>query len=114
MPKGFIMKITGALVHILIEMALDYNGYVVMKKKKVIYTKVLTAVYGMLQSSLLWYNQFWNNLEKFGFEFNPYDPCVANKMVNGKQQTIQFHVDDLLSSHVNPKVNDNFAIWLNK
>ena len=68
----------------------------------------------MLQSSLLWYKQFQGDLEDLGFIFNPYDPCVANKMVNGKQQTIRFHVDDLLSSHVDPKVNDNFAIWLNQ
>ena len=34
-------------------------------------------------------------------------------MVNGKQQTIRFHVDDLLSSHVDPKVNDDFLKWMN-
>ena len=46
--------------------------------------------------------------------FNPYDPCVANRVTNGKQQTIAFHVDDLKSSHVDPKVNDKFEKWLNK
>jgi hypothetical protein len=35
-----------------------------------------------------------------GFEINPYDPCVANKMVNGTQMTIRWHVDDLMISHV--------------
>lgn len=35
-------------------------------------------------------------------------------MINKKQQTIRFHVDDLLSSHVDPKVNDEFAEWLNE
>ena len=34
-----------------------------------------------------------------GFEVNPYDPCVANKMVNGHQMTIRWHVDDLKVSH---------------
>ena len=33
--------------------------------------------------------------------------------MNGKQQTIRFHVDDLLSSHVGPKVNDEFYKWMN-
>jgi hypothetical protein len=33
-------------------------------------------------------------------------------MVNGKQQTITWHVDDLKSSHVDPKVNDDFLKWL--
>ena len=31
---------------------------------------------------------------------NPYDLCSFNKMVNGQQCTIQFHVDDLLISHM--------------
>ena len=60
---------------------------------------VLKAIYGMLQSALLFYQQFRKDLEEYGFIFNPYDPCVANKMVNGKQFTITFHVDDLKASH---------------
>jgi hypothetical protein len=39
---------------------------------------------------------------------------VANRMVKGKQHTVTWHVDDLKSSHVNPKVNDDFLIWLEK
>ena len=35
-----------------------------------------------------------------GYEINPYDPCVANKIVNGKQLTVSWHVDDLTLSHV--------------
>jgi hypothetical protein len=30
---------------------------------------------------------------------NPYSPCVANRMVNGKQQSI-WHVDDCFISHL--------------
>ena len=109
-----VMKITGALVNILIDMDPEMRKFVVLENgKQVIYTVVLRAIYGMLQSSLLWYNQFRGDLEAEGFEFNFYDPCIANKMVNGKQHTIRFHVDDLLSSHVDPKVNDKFAVWLN-
>ena len=50
---------------------------------------------------------------EIGFIFNPYDACIANRMVNGNQQTIRFHVDDLMSSHKDPKVNDEFLKWLN-
>ena len=35
-------------------------------------------------------------------------------MINGKQHMIRFHVDNLMSSHVDKKVNDNFHKWLNK
>ncbi len=35
-----------------------------------------------------------------GFDPNPYDLCVFNKMVEGYQVTIAFHVDDLLITSV--------------
>jgi hypothetical protein len=35
-----------------------------------------------------------------GFVINPYNPCVANMMINGTQMTIRWHVDDLMISHV--------------
>ena len=39
---------------------------------------------------------------------NDYDLCTFNKMVNGEQLTIQFHVDDLKASHKEQKVLDGF------
>ena len=54
------------------------------------------------------------DITTIGFKINPYDPCVANRIVNRKQHTITWHVDDLKSSHVDPKVNDEFLKWLNK
>ncbi len=43
-------------------------------------------------------------MKAMGFELNPYDTCVANKMVDGKQCTIAWFVDDNKISHVDPKV----------
>jgi hypothetical protein len=62
----------------------------------------------MLMASLLWYKKFRGDLEGIGFEFNPYDPCVANRIMSQKQQTMRFHVDDLMSSHMDPMVNNDF------
>ena len=39
-----------------------------------------------------------------GFTINPYDPCVANCMIEGSQCTIAWYVDDTKISHVNPNV----------
>ena len=86
-------------------MALKYK---IIKSKKVLYVIVLRVIYGMLISAILWYRKFQTDLESNDFIFNSYDPCMANKMVNDKQQTIRFHVDDVMSSHVDPKVNDEF------
>ena len=68
----------------------------------------------MLKSAFLFYKKLRKDLESIGFMVNPYDPCVANHMVNGKQQTVVWHVDDLKSSQVDPKVNDKFIDWLTK
>jgi hypothetical protein len=54
---------------------------------------------GMLEAALSWYKTFRQDLKDIGFVFNPYNPCVANKKVQGSQQTIVFHVDNLKSSH---------------
>ena len=106
------MKITGVLVKYLTELDPRYRDYVVYENgKRVIYVVVLRAIYGMLVAGLLFYKKLKKDLEGINFKFNPYDPCVANREVNGKQHTIRFHVDDILSSHIDPKVNDDFHKW---
>ena len=54
---------------------------------------MLRAIYGMLISAISWYKKFIKELEETRFIFNAYDLCVANKMIDGKQQTIRFHFD---------------------
>ena len=66
----------------------------------------------MLVSAMLFYCKLTKALLSYGFELNPYDPCVANKMVNGEQLTVSWHVDNLKSSHIDPKVNNEFLQWI--
>ena len=54
----------------------------------------LKSLYGIMQAALLWYRTFVKYLKADGFEINKYDPCIANKIVNGKQCTVCWHVDD--------------------
>jgi len=63
-------------------------------------------------AALLYYKKFVKSLTKKGFKLNPYDGCVANKIVNGKQLTICFHVDDCKMSHMSTKVVDKTIAWL--
>jgi hypothetical protein len=70
------------------------------------------AIYGTMVASLLYYRKFCNSLTSIDFVFNPYDPCVANKLINGKQMTIAFHVDDCKLSHKDPKEMDQMIAWL--
>jgi hypothetical protein len=43
-----------------------------------------------------------------GFVVNPYDPCIANKIVNGHQLTLRSHVDNLMISHVDMSAINDF------
>ena len=65
-----------------------------------LYVRLSKVLYGFLQSALLFYRKLRSELEAYGFTVNPYDPCVANKMINGKQTTVTWHVDDLKISHM--------------
>ena len=47
----------------------------------------------------MFYRKLVKDLEEYVFEINPYDPCVANKMLNGIQMIVVWHVDDLKVSH---------------
>jgi hypothetical protein len=42
--------------------------------------------------------------KEWGFTMNPYEPCVWNKTINGKQFTIVSHVDDIKLSHIDPLI----------
>jgi len=70
------------------------------KGKPMLYVQLKKALYGTLQVSLLFWELLSNKLTGWGFKINPYDHCVANKIVNGKQCTIIWHVDDLKISHM--------------
>jgi len=110
-----IIKIRGILVDILVEIAPGfYDDYVTKDKKgiKQLLVQCQNAIYGTMVASLLYYNKFSNSLIKKGFKFNPYDPCVANKIIQGKQMTICFHVDDCKLSHELPEVMDSTIEWL--
>ena len=63
--------------------------------KKVLYVRLIKAIYGCVKSALLWYDLFYSQLKEMGFTLNPYDSCVANCDINGKQCTIAWYVDDM-------------------
>jgi hypothetical protein len=110
-----IMKISGVLVSILCELDATYKEFVVYERKNplpVLYVHVGMAINGMLVSAMLFYKKLAADLQGYGFEINPYDPCVANKMVNSKQLTVPWHVDDLKISHMEPKLVDDFLTWI--
>ena len=90
-----------------------YRDYVtVVKGKKVLYVKLKKALYGLMKSALLFYRKLWTDLSKKGFKLKPYDPCVANKIVNGEQMSICWHVDDQMMFHPEEDVLTDFIDYL--
>ena len=100
----FVVRLQGPAVEVLLRInEAKYAPHVVYEKgKKVIYVRLLKAMYGTLTAPILWYNLFSTTLTKMDFEINPYDLCVANKMFNGQQITICWYMDDLKVSHADP------------
>ena len=103
--KFVLLKLEGEFVDIMCEVNPEYTNDVRHEQgKKVLYLRVLKALYGCIESALLWYEMYSSTLEKMGFVINPYDKCVANKIIDGKQCTIVWYVDDNKLSHVDEKV----------
>ena len=63
---------------------------------------------------MLFYKKLVGDLESNGFVLNPYDPCAANKAINGTQMMVCWHVDDLKVSNVDPGEVTKFGEWLSK
>ena len=102
LDEDVVMLLKDELVELMVKIDPKlYRPYVITTSKgtKLLYVKMQKAMYGLLRSALLFYLKLVRDLEEFGFELNPYDPCVANKTVGGNQMTVHWHVDDLKVSH---------------
>jgi hypothetical protein len=81
--------------------------------KDIMYVKLTKTLYGTLQAAMLFWKDLTGYLTQHGFVLNPYNNCVANKMIDGTQCTILWHVDDLKISHVKQKVLEDLIDMLN-
>jgi hypothetical protein len=92
-----IMRIRGHMVDVLVKVAPKvYVPYVSTNKqsRKQLLVECLNAIYGTMVASLLYYWKFTRSLKIQGYTMNPYDPCVWNNMIEKKQITICFHVNN--------------------
>jgi len=109
MEDFVILKLVGEAVDIMCQVNPKYKKFVVVEHgKKLLYLQLLKALYRCVQSALLWYELFTSTLVDMGFKLNPYDLCVANSQIKGKQCTVAWYVDDNNISHVDDTVVTNF------
>lgn len=100
-----LVKFTGESVNVLCDVDSTYKQLVTIESgRKVIYLQLLEALYGTLRAALLWYKLYSTKLQGMGFELNPYDTCVANKQIDGKQCSLGYYVDDNVCTHVDESV----------
>ena len=109
------VKIQGKMAEIFIN--LDPEYYAPFKctenGKVTIYMLLNKALYGTLRAAILFWENLTDTLTAMGFKVNDYDVCVANKIINGSQCTITWHVDDLKISHKDPSVVDDIINNIN-
>ena len=90
-----------------------YRQYVVTENNKpVLYVELIKALYGTLHAALIFWRKLSAKLIEWGFTINPYDWCIANKQINGKQCTLVWHVDDMKISHANSRIVDTIINML--
>jgi len=96
-----LLRLTGEALKAILRANSDkYEKYVTMEGSvRVLYVQLLRAMYGTLTATISWYTLFAETLMQMDFTLNPYDLCVANKVVNGTQFTICWYVDDVELSH---------------
>jgi hypothetical protein len=105
----------GKMVEMLIEIDREmYSPYVVYEHgEMVLYVELEGTVRNTPGCTFVW-EKLSKQLKEWGFDANPYDPCVMNKMICGKQITVAWHVDDLKISHVDVGTVDQFIEQLDE
>jgi hypothetical protein len=84
--KDITMILRGRLAELMVQVAPNfYRKYITVDRKGtvILYVKMQKAMYGLLRSALLFYRKLVVDLENARFKLNTYDPCVANKTING-------------------------------
>ena len=114
-PNFVLMHLDEILLEVMVKVAPKlYRKYVTKNQKgnPILYVQLEKAVYGIVKSALLFYQKLVEDLTSLGFTINPYDPCVANKIVNGLQMTFCWHINNLLIGHAKPNTITHFLDWL--
>jgi hypothetical protein len=110
------MKLEGPLAKQLVQVIQNkYKEYLNQERGcEIIYIQLKKALYGILQAALLFWEDLSGKLLEWGFILKPYDNCVANKIIDGKQCTALWHVDNITISHMNHAVVEHVLGLLEK
>ena len=89
-----IMMLTPDVSSLLIELDPSHTQY--LRPDKKIAVKLKKALYGCIQSAVLWFNELSSTIEGMGFVKNPYDLCSFRRIADRDECYVLVYVDDLL------------------
>ena len=73
-------------------------------KNKVMCLILSKDLHGTARAAILWHTLLAEKLGDLGSKLNPYDLCVSNATIKGKQWTIVHYVDDTKVFHMDKAV----------
>ena len=88
------MTIGNEVAELLCTVAPSHSKY--LRHDGTIIVKLRKALYGCIESAVLWYKELSATLLDLGFSKNPYDQCSFTRNRSGEIDTILVYVDDLL------------------
>ena len=103
-----LMKLEEQFVDIMYEVNPEQKKNVIYEKgEKVLCMEIMMVIYRAIEYALRWYDLYSQTLEKEGFIINSYDKCVANKIIDDKQCTVVWYVDNNKISYTDENVVTN-------
>ena len=96
--KTAYLKIGPPITAILSQLDSNFEKY--QDGKGAVIVKLDKALYGCVESAVLWYKDLKATLEADKYQVYRCDLCEFNKVHKGEQMTVIFHVDDLLGTCV--------------
>ena len=107
------MRLDRVMSSMLIQLDSPYEKF--RDRNDTVMVRLDKALYGCVETSLLWYKDLNSKLVANGFVENPYDRCLFNKIgSSGKQISIVLHVDDLMVTSESQTDLDNFGLYLKR
>ena len=94
--KKILVELDPIMSALLVTVDSSYAPY--LRKNGSMVVELQKALYGCIESAKRWYDLLASTLKNEGFQVNPHDECVFNKLVDGVQITIVVYVDDLFIS----------------
>lgn len=92
---------------LLCKLAPTYTKFI--REDGTIIVKLRRALYGCIESAVLWYKELSTTILGLGFYKNPYDECSFVRNVDGRTDSILVYVDDLMILSKVPTVLTSIA-----